>query len=62
MRKNKQPKTFRDENGEECCYGTFVNSFVFSLICWIKLIGFIGLLWFSRCFAHFLKTGGWTWL
>ncbi len=28
----------------------------------IGLIALIGVLWFSRCLAHFLKTGGWSWL
>jgi hypothetical protein len=30
--------------------------------CVIGLIGLIGVLWFSRCLAHFLKIGGWSWL
>ncbi len=58
----KEPKKFIDENGEECRYATARECAVFMLACVLGLAGLFGLLWFSQCFAHFLKTGGWTWL
>jgi hypothetical protein len=62
MRKSKQPKTFRDETGEACCPASLVASALMVISSIVGTIALIGLIWFSRCFAQFLKTGGWTWL
>ena len=58
----KPEKSFRDEYGEPCFSASFVASLTMVLGSIIGLVLLIGLIWFSRCFAHFLKTGGWSWI
>ena len=60
--KPKKSEQFRDENGEECCPASLVASALMVIGSIIGTIALIVLIWLSRCFSLFLKTGEWSWL
>lgn len=58
----KNLKQFTDEYGEPYFPVSFITSLIMVLVYFIGLLLLVGLIWFSRCFANFLKTGGWSWV
>ncbi len=57
-----KPTMFANEYGEPSYPASLIASVMMVLCSFIGLLVMIGLIWFSRCFAHFLKTGGWSWM
>ena len=58
----KNLELFRDEYGDPCFSASFVASLTIVLVSFVGLVLLACLIWFSMCFAHFLKTGGWSWI